>query len=74
MKPEVNMTLGGLRRDQTKQAVIALGMGVQEPAVSKMERKSIEHTSLKKLQQYVNALGGTVEVTIVLPDGMKLVL
>jgi len=74
MKPESNMMLGVLRRDLTKQAVVAMGMGVQEPAVSKMEKKSIEHTSLRKLQQYVNALGGTVEVIIALPDGTKVVL
>jgi predicted XRE-type DNA-binding protein len=53
----------------TKQSVIALEMGVQEPAISKLERKRVVDTSVKKLRQFVNAVGGTLTLNITLPDG-----
>lgn len=65
-------TLGDIKSmspGKVKQAVIALSMSVQEPAVSKLERKRIADTPLKKVAQYLNALGGEVELIVTLPSG-----
>jgi predicted XRE-type DNA-binding protein len=71
-----NTTIAALRKKsgQVKQAVVALEMNVQEPAVSKLERKRIVDTSIDKLQRYVRAVGGELSLAITLPDGtvMKL--
>lgn len=70
-------TLASLRHRSVtpvKQSVIALEMSVQEPAISKLEQKRVLDTSLAKLQKYIAALGGSIEMTIRLPDGSALTL
>lgn len=70
------ITLADLRSrtGQVKQAVIAATMQIQEPAVSKLERKEIGHTSLNKMAKYISALGGKLDVTITLADGSAITL
>lgn len=70
-------TLASLRHRggaPVKQSVIALEMSVQEPAISKLEQKRVVDTTLMKLQKYIAALGGSLEMTIRLPDGTTLTL
>ncbi len=70
-----NATLASLRKNgNVKQAVVALEMSVQEPAVSKLERKSITQTSIDKLQRYMEAIGGQLNVSVTLPDGTVMAL
>lgn len=66
-----NTTLAQLRKTTVgvKQSVVALEMNVQEPAVSKLEQKLIGNTSVEKLRKYVEAIGGTLGLSITLPDG-----
>lgn len=65
------LTLADLRNrsGQVKQSVIAATMQVQEPAVSKLERKSIGQANLQKVAKYIEALGGKMDITITLSDG-----
>lgn len=78
MRTERNIkTLASLRHKSgapVKQSVIAMELSVQEPAISKLERKRVVDTSLTKLQKYIVALGGSLEMTIRLPDGSILTL
>lgn len=69
-------TLADLRNraGNIKQAVIAATLQVQEPAVSKLERKALKQTSLQKMARYIDALGGKVNVTITLADGSEIAL
>lgn len=67
------MTLAELRKAPgqpvVKQAVVALAMQMQEPAISKIERKRVSDTSLDKLRRFVDAIGGEVSLKITLPNG-----
>jgi predicted XRE-type DNA-binding protein len=68
-------TLAELRKNavvQVKQAVVALEMSIQEPAVSKLERKPISAMQVAKLKRYVTAIGGSMKLMITLPDGSVL--
>jgi predicted XRE-type DNA-binding protein len=70
-------TLAELRKHavvQVKQAVVALEMSIQEPAVSKLERKPISTMQVDKLKRYVAAIGGSMKLMITLPDGSVLSL
>ncbi len=70
-------TLAELRKQSVghiKQSVIALEMAVQEPAVSKLERKPIRSMQLEKLQRYIDAIGGKLDVSVTLPDGTVLTM
>ena len=70
-----DLTLSDLKArggDAVKQAVIALHMAVQEPAISKLERKRLAAVQLDKLQRYLTAIGGKLEVKVTLPDGTVL--
>lgn len=69
-------TLADLRNraGNVKQAVIAATLQVQEPAVSKLERKALKQTSLQKMARYIDALGGKVNITITLADGSEIAL
>ena len=62
------------RAGNVKQAVIAATLQVQEPAVSKLERKALKQTSLQKMARYIDALGGKVNITITLADGSEIAL
>ena len=70
------LTLSELRvtnRD-IKQSVVALLMNVQEPAVSKMERKQVGSLQVDKLKKYLSAIGVELEMTLTLQNGDKLKL
>ncbi len=69
MKPN----LKEIRKDlRVKQEVVAAQMKVSDSSVSKLEGKGIEQLSLSKLVAYVEALGGQVELSLVLPNGERL--
>lgn len=75
MKTQLDTTtLSELRRQSgnVKQAIIALEMGVQDPAVSKLEKKRVKDVSVDKLTRFVEALGGHVTLSVELPDGQTL--
>lgn len=57
-----------------KQSVVALQMNINESAVSKLERKRLVDASVSKVKQYVEAIGGELEVTITLPNGQVMIL
>lgn len=59
---------------RVKQSVIAATLQVQEPAVSKLERKDIKQTSLQKVARYIDALGGKLNITVTLADGSEIAL
>jgi predicted XRE-type DNA-binding protein len=63
-----------LKSGNIKQAIIALEMGVQDPAVSKLEKKRVKDVSVDKLMRFVEALGGRVALSVELPDGRTLTL
>lgn len=69
MKPN----LKEIRKDlRVKQEVVAAQMNVSDSSVSKLEGKQIEQLPLAKLVAYVEALGGQVELSLVLPNGERL--
>lgn len=70
------MTLADLRNraGHVKQSVIAASLQVQEPAISKLERKALRQTSLQKMAKYIDALGGKLAITITMPDGSEIAL
>lgn len=68
-KPMITLADLRSRTGQMKQSVIAATLHVQEPAISKLERKRISETSLQKAARYIAAIGGQMNVTITLPDG-----
>lgn len=53
-----------------KQEVVALSMNITKSTVSKLESKRTADLSLKKLTEYIAALGGKVSVEVTLPDGI----
>lgn len=68
------LTLSELRASSSdvKQSVVALLMNVQEPAISKMEKKAITSVPVDKLRRYLSAIGVSLEVTLILKDGEKI--
>jgi predicted XRE-type DNA-binding protein len=65
-------TLADLKRQSgtsTKLSVIAMEMSVQEPAISKLERKRVSVIQVDKLQRYLEAIGATLNMTVTLADG-----
>ena len=62
------LTLEELRqaRDHTQQELARI-LNVGQPAVAKMERRADMYVS--NLRRYVEALGGTLEITARFPDG-----
>lgn len=72
-----NQTLADLKKSgsgHVKQAVIALEMSLQEPAISKMEKKIAVDASIRRLKQYIEAIGGSLDVVVTLPDGTRVLL
>ena len=47
-------------------------MAINESAVSKLERKRLVDASVSKVKQYIEAIGGELEITIKMPDGQML--
>ncbi len=69
MKPN----LKDLRKElNVKQEVIAAQMQVSDSSVSKLESKEIKQLSVTKLMAYIEAIGGHVELSLVLPNGERL--
>jgi transcriptional regulator len=61
-------SLGALRaQTKTKQLIVATHLQMQESAISKIERKSIEDIKLSRLQKYVEALGGKLVIQVEMP-------
>jgi len=61
------MTLEELRKTRSlSQDELAATLGVGQPAVAKLERRADMHVS--NLRRYVEALGGTLEITARFPD------
>ena len=54
------------------QAELAERLEVQQPAVSKLERR--QNLELNTLRSVVNALGGTIEIIIRVPDKEPILL
>ena len=68
-------TLASIRKESSiKQSVVALSMHVQEPAISKLEKKRVTDVSIDKLKKYLEAVGGSVDVIITMPDGVEVVV
>ncbi|SHH57463.1 helix-turn-helix domain-containing protein [Ferrimonas marina] len=55
------------QRAAQKQEVVAHQMGMGCPGVSKLEAKAPEQLRLAQLRQYVEAIGGQVELVIRVP-------
>ncbi len=68
MKPS-ERKLKELNVDDVKLDVVALLSGVQTPAISKLQKKRVGDVSLNKLKTFVVAVGGSMAITITLPDG-----
>ena len=61
------MTLEELRKARSlSQAEMAAMLDAGQPAVAKLERRSDMHVG--NLRRYVEALGGTLEITVRFPD------
>lgn len=58
-----------LNQEKVKLEAVGLEIGVQASAVGKLEKKRIGDVALKRLQDYVKAVGGTMKVQIELPTG-----
>jgi transcriptional regulator with XRE-family HTH domain len=63
----VEMQLQELRKSrQVTQVEVALGMGVEQAAISKLERR--EDMYVSTLREYVKALGGELKLVASFPD------
>jgi predicted transcriptional regulator len=66
------MTLEDLRKARSvSQEDLASAMMVGQPAVAKLEKRTDMHVS--NLRRYIEALGGTLEVTARFPDASVLI-
>jgi predicted transcriptional regulator len=54
------------------QSELAARMDVQQPAISKLERR--QNLELNTLRSVVNALGGTIEIIVRVPDKEPILL
>ncbi len=62
-------TLQEIRKQlKVGQMDVAKGLGVSQPAVSKIEKKRAYTLSLAALDRYVTALGGHIDVRIIIPN------
>jgi ribosome-binding protein aMBF1 (putative translation factor) len=65
------ITLGELReRFEVSQAELASQMGSNQPGVSRLERR--EDLYLSTLREYVEALGGELDLVARFPDGQEI--
>ena len=65
---ETALALHELRKDRAvSQAELAQKLAVGQPAVAKLERRSDMYVG--NLRRYIEALGGTLEITARFPDG-----
>jgi predicted transcriptional regulator len=66
---ETALALHELRkRHAVSQEELAVKLAVRQPAVAKLERRADMYVS--NLRRYVEALGGTLEITARFPDGV----
>ena len=64
---ETALRLGRLREDcGTTQAEVAQAMNVSQPNISRIEHE--DDIYLSTLREYVEALGGELEINVVFPD------
>lgn len=49
------------------QSAVARHMGVSQKRVSELEHHDVDHTQVGTLQRYVEALGGTLRMSVTLP-------
>jgi hypothetical protein len=70
------VTFAELRRERGKtQYELALDMGLQQPAVSRIESRSLCELTMKALRDHARrVVGGTVYLCVVTADGEVLVL
>ena len=71
MKPS-EQTLKQLNVDDVKLDVVAMLSGVQTPAISKLQNKRIGDVPLNKLKSFLGAVGGSLTLTITLPNGTEM--
>lgn len=65
---ETALTLHALRKARAvSQEELAAKLAVGQPAVAKLERRADMYVS--NLRRYIEALGGTLEITARFPDG-----
>lgn len=57
----------------TSQTSLAKAMGIAQPTLAAMEQRGAE-IKVSTLKRYVEAVGGTLNVTINLPDGKQVEL
>lgn len=73
LREHVRYELAELRKSRGRtQVELAAALGVEQPTVSRTERRSSD-PHLSTLRQYVEALGGHLEIAAVI-DGERLVL
>jgi predicted transcriptional regulator len=66
---ETTLALHELRKTRAvSQEALAAKLAVGQPAVAKLERRADMYVS--NLRRYVEALGGTLEITARFPDGV----
>jgi predicted XRE-type DNA-binding protein len=71
---ELTLSQVRARQEGVKQSIVALMMNVQEPAISKLEKKRVQDVPVEKLMRYINAIGGEAVLTISLPGGEQMVI
>lgn len=47
-------------------------MGVSQKRVSTLELGDIDHTEIRTLRKYLQAVGGSLQVNAIMPDGRTL--
>ena len=62
-------TLRDINKEKVKLEVVGMVIGVQASAVGKLEKKRLGDVALKRLKDYVEAVGGQITVEIKLPNG-----
>lgn len=78
MKPLTEITLKELRTASgeraIKQSIVAMLMNVQDPAISKLEKKPVGSLPLGKLLAYLEAVDAKVSLSVTLENGDTLTL
>lgn len=63
------------RKEQdVTQKQLAERMGVSQKRVSVLESGDVDHTEIRTLKRYVQAIGGTLRISALMPDGRTLQL
>ncbi|HEY3984212.1 helix-turn-helix domain-containing protein [Cedecea sp.] len=68
------ITLSEIRKElDISQVQLAAALGIQQPAVAKMEKVGND-LKLSTLKRYIKALGGELSLDVTLPDGKRIAL